>query len=76
MLTRNTAPCTQGGAKIGVAWRTPYRLATKDALHAGDNTLEVEVANLWPNRLVGDSQPGVKRTYAKTNITRSPRTRH
>jgi hypothetical protein len=37
-------------------------------LHPGDNTLEVEVTNLWPNRLIGDAQPGVKHSYTWTNI--------
>ena len=34
---------------------------------AGTNTLEVRVANLWVNRLIGDAQPGAQKvTY--TNI--------
>ena len=28
-----------------------------DALKAGDNQLEIEVANRWPNRMIGDKQP-------------------
>jgi len=42
------------GTDLGVAWGSPYRLAVRDALKAGENTLEVTVANLWPNRLIGD----------------------
>jgi len=27
-----------------------------EALKAGDNSLEIKVVNLWPNRLIGDAQ--------------------
>ena len=26
------------------------------------------MTNLWPNRLIGDAQPGVTKTYTQTNI--------
>ena len=29
------------------------------ALKEGDNSIEIRVANTWPNRLIGDQQPGV-----------------
>jgi hypothetical protein len=45
-------------------------MATGDALKAGRNQLEIEVANLWPNRLIGDqSLPPAKRF---TWTTRNP----
>ena len=28
------------------------------------NNVEIRVSNLWPNRLIGDKQPGVARKYA------------
>jgi len=37
-------------------------------LHAGDNAVEVEVTNLWPNRIIGDLQPSATKTYTKTNV--------
>ena len=44
------------GKDLGVVWKNPYRLEITDAVKAGANTLEIEVANLWTNRLIGDAQ--------------------
>ena len=38
-----------------------YRVDVTKALKAGDNKLEIKVANVWPNRLIGDEQPGAER---------------
>ena len=34
----------------------PYRLDVTATARAGQNTIEVTVVNLWPNRLIGDEQ--------------------
>ena len=44
------------GKDLGVLWKAPYRVDVTDALIAGTNELEIEVANLWTNRLIGDAQ--------------------
>ena len=44
------------GQPAGNVWKPPYRLDITSLVRAGDNDLEVEVANLWPNRLIGDEQ--------------------
>jgi len=45
----------------GTAWKQPYCVDVTEALNVGDNKLEIKVANTWPNRLIGDEQPGVER---------------
>ena len=50
------------GKTVGVAWHPPFRLDATDALCPGENRLEIRVANLWHNRLVGDADlPKTKR---------------
>jgi hypothetical protein len=43
------------GRNCGVAWRSPYRVEITGAVCAGENALEIQVANLWPNRMIGDA---------------------
>ncbi len=45
------------GKDLGVVWCAPWRIEITDALVEGMNDLEIEVANRWPNRLLGDQQP-------------------
>ena len=46
------------GQSVGTVWTAPYRLDISRYVRTGTNALEVRVANLWHNRLVGDAQPG------------------
>jgi hypothetical protein len=64
---REIATVRINGKDAGTVWRAPYAVRVDGLLHAGTNTVEISVANLWPNRLIGDQQPGVVRRYAQTN---------
>jgi len=44
------------GEDLGVIWCAPWRINISSALQEGENVLEIEVANRWINRLLGDSQ--------------------
>jgi len=56
------------GEKITTCWKSPFRADVTDYLKKGDNLLEIEVANLWANRLIGDGKlPGDER-LTRTNI--------
>lgn len=52
---------------LGTLWAKPYRLDISEVLKPGDNSLVIEVANTWNNRLKGDAVTGNKFTH--TNIT-------
>jgi hypothetical protein len=44
------------GKDLGILWKPPYRVDVTEALKAGNNSLEVEVVNLWINRQIGDEE--------------------
>lgn len=48
------ARVTLNGTDLGGLWCEPWRLDISKAVRDTDNRLEIEVANLWPNRLIGD----------------------
>lgn len=50
------ADVTLNGEHLGILWKPPYQLDVTSRLRAGQNTLEISVANLWVNRLIGDQQ--------------------
>jgi len=56
------------GQSLGTVWTTPYRIDVTKALKPGKNVLEVKVANLWVNRLIGDAQADAKVKYTFTII--------
>jgi hypothetical protein len=39
----------------GIAWTEPYRVDVGNALRAGHNDVEIEVANAWMNRLIAEA---------------------
>lgn len=51
-----TARVRLNGKEVGCLWTTPFRVNVTDALTLGENILEVEVANNWQNRMIGDAQ--------------------
>lgn len=53
---RNIARVALNGRDLGVVWKRPFRVDVTDALRAGDNALEVRVANDWFNALAGDER--------------------
>lgn len=48
------------GHDLGVVWTAPWRVEIGALARSTGNDLEVEVANRWANRLIGDEQPGNK----------------
>jgi hypothetical protein len=64
----DVAEVTVNGRPAGIAWKPPYEVEIGALVVDGANTVEVRVANLWVNRLIGDAQPGAK----KVSFTAAP----
>lgn len=63
------------GQLAGTTWFAPYRIDIGKLAKKGDNQIEVKVANLWVNRLIGDQQPGAQKvtfTAAPTYMPNAP----
>ncbi|MGD0781864.1 MAG: glycosylhydrolase-like jelly roll fold domain-containing protein, partial [Candidatus Aminicenantales bacterium] len=72
-VVRNIARVRLNGRDLGVVWCAPWRVDITAALKPGANSLEIRVANLWPNRLIGDEQEPPDAEYAKDgNLARWP----
>lgn len=64
------AEVTLNGQRLGLAWLPPYRIEVSGVVRAGANKLEVRVANLWANRLNGDSLRPESARYTRSNLDR------
>lgn len=53
---REVAEVLVNGKHAGWSWHAPHRIDIGAVTGRGRNTLEVRVANLWVNRLIGDAQ--------------------
>jgi hypothetical protein len=65
---REIAEVWVDGKPLGVLWKRPFAVSLGKI--SGTVQLEVEVVNLWPNRIIGDQQPGVEKRCTSTNITK------
>jgi hypothetical protein len=66
----NVAAVRVNGKPLGVAWTEPFRVEATGVLQPRRNALEVEVTNLWPNRLIGDARMPREQRLTTTNITK------
>jgi hypothetical protein len=61
-VVKNVAEVRLNGRNLGVVWTAPFSVDITQAVKPADNKLEIDVINLWPNRLIADaSLPPEKR---------------
>jgi hypothetical protein len=54
------------GTPLGILWKPPFLADITAVVTTGENTLEIKVTNLWPNRLIGDEQLPEENEYIQT----------
>jgi hypothetical protein len=62
---KNLAGVRLNGRDLGVVWCAPWRLEISGVVQPRDNRLQIRVANLWPNRLIGDERFSPDAEYGK-----------
>lgn len=69
----NMAKVRLNGHDLGVVWCSPWSVEITGVAQRRGNQLEIDVANLWPNRLIGDEQLPSDCEYGKGgNLLRWP----
>ncbi|MBR5715076.1 MAG: hypothetical protein IKX59_00680 [Bacteroidales bacterium] len=64
---RNLAEVKVNGTSAGIVWKEPFEVDVTGLLHEGNNSIEIEVTNLWVNRLIGDAQPNCRKPVTYTD---------
>ena len=65
---REVAAVRLNGKDLGVLWAKPFQVEITSALKPAGNNLEIDVVNLWPNRLIGDEFLPENQRFTRTNI--------
>lgn len=64
---KEVAEVRLNGKSLGVVWTAPWRVDITDSLKAKGNVLEVDIANVWHNRLVLDAKLPPEKRLTTTN---------
>ena len=65
---RELAEVKVNGQSCGIVWCPPWRVDVTAAVKPGENNLQIEVVNFWPNRLIGDAGLPEAQRLTRTNI--------
>ncbi|AQQ72496.1 hypothetical protein SMSP2_02882 [Limihaloglobus sulfuriphilus] len=57
------AQISVNGSEPVIVWKEPFRADVTQLLKAGENTVTIQVANRWINRLIGDQDIPIDYTY-------------
>lgn len=56
------------GNDLAIVWMPPFRVNITHAVKPGENKLQVDVVNFWPNRIIGDASLPPEKRFTQTNI--------
>lgn len=60
------------GKQVSTLWAPPFVQDISEFVHSGINTLELEVTNLWANRLIGDEEYPDDLEWNKKSLAKIP----
>ena len=67
---KNIASVRLNGKELGIVWCSPWQVKIPSGvLKAKGNRLEIMVANLWANRLIGDASLPANQRFTKTTFS-------
>jgi len=64
------------GKDLGVVWTAPWHVEITEATRPTGNALEIDVVNLWPNRLIGDAPLPPEKRLTTTNVQKFYKGKH
>lgn len=64
---KDVAEIRLNGKKLGILWCAPWRIEITDAIKPSGNVLEIEITNLWANRVVHDLSLPKEKRLTKTH---------
>ena len=64
---KHVASVRLNGKELGVLWCSPWRVDITDCIKDTGNVLEIDIVNLWANRVIGDWKLPVEKRFTKTH---------
>src|SRR5208282_136525 len=68
-VVKNIAQVRLNGRDLGVVWTAPWRVEITDAVKPAGNRLEIDVVNVWANRIMHDWMLPPEKRLTKTNVS-------
>jgi hypothetical protein len=65
---RELAEVKVNDQSCGIVWSPPFRANITAAVKPGENKLQIEIVNFWPNRIIGDASRPPGQRLTQTNI--------
>lgn len=66
-MVQDLADVRLNGHFFQVEWMPPFKVNVTEYLIDGENKLEIDIINQWPNRLIGDSKLPEEKRFTRTN---------
>ena len=64
---QDVAEVRLNGKKLGILWCAPWRVEITWPIKSTGNLLEIDVINLWANRVIGDLNLPKEKRFTKTH---------